>query len=61
MRPNDKRAAGPPAPILEVRDLVLASRKTGAILVNGVSFTLDAGEILALVVFRHGTRTPHMG
>ncbi|WEX08660.1 ABC transporter ATP-binding protein [Chelativorans sp. AA-79] len=49
MLSDHMRAATPPASILEVRDLVLASRKTGAILVNGMSFTLNAGEILALV------------
>lgn len=49
MQPDGARVAMPPAPILEVRDLVLASRRTGAILVNGVSFTLNAGETLALV------------
>ncbi|HEY4200710.1 MAG TPA: ABC transporter ATP-binding protein [Devosiaceae bacterium] len=49
MQVDVKRAAMPPAPILEARELVLVSRETGARLVNGVNLALHPGEILALV------------
>ena len=44
-----QRAALPLASTLEARDLVIVSRDTGAVLVDGVSLTLRSGEILALV------------
>jgi len=49
MERQTKRAATPPVSLLEARDLVLVSKETGAVLVNGVSLALQAGEILALV------------